>query len=214
MLQPAWGGMEFAAMKFSYLIGGALALALVMSASAQDTQRKLLRGVVATLDGQNLTVKDKDGQVTGVSLSPDWNVRVMVPIGVEAIHTGSFIGTAHVPQADGTGRSMEVHVFPPGVKSGEGEHDWDSQAGAKMTNGTVSGQVTADANGRELTLSFPGGSRKIVIPPNVPIVQLTPGQRAQIKPGIPVFVVAQSDGKGGWKANGIAIGQDGAAPPM
>jgi hypothetical protein len=201
-------------MKFSYLIGGALILALAVPAAAQDVSRKLVRGVVSTVDGQNLAVTGKDGQVVTISLAPDWNVRVMVPIGVDAIHTGSFIGTAQMPQADGVGRSLEVHVFPPGVKSGEGERDWDSQSGAKMTNGTVEGEVTADAKGRELTLTYPGGSRKINIPPDVPIVQFTPGQRAQIKPGVPVFVVAMSDGKGGWKTGGVAIGQNGAAPPM
>ncbi|MDQ0394326.1 hypothetical protein [Labrys monachus] len=199
-------------MRFSTLTGAALMLALAFPAGAQET-RKGIRGVVATLDGQTLGVRGKDGTVTAVTLAPDWTVRVLVPIGVEAIHPGSFIGTAQMPQADGSGRSLEVHVFPPGVKSGEGERDWDSEPGSRMTNGTVEGEVTSDAKGRELTLAFPSGSRRITIPPDVPIVEFGPGQRAQIKPGVAVFVVAQSAG-GGWKASSVSIGQDGAAPPM
>jgi hypothetical protein len=200
-------------MKYSTLIGGMLVLALAHPAAAQQT-RKGIRGVVSAIDAQTLSVKGNDGQVTAVALTPDWKVRVLIPIGVEAIHTGSFIGTAQMPQADGTGRSLEVHVFPPGVKSGEGERDWDSKPGSRMTNGTVDGQVTSDANGRELTVTFPNGSRKITIPPNTPIVQFGPGQRDEIKPGVAVFVVAEPAGNGGWKTNGVAIGQNGAAPPM
>ena len=201
-------------MNRSYWLAGGIALALIVPAAAQDAPRKIFRGEVASLDGQTLGLKTKDGQTVSVTLTPDWRVRVVVPIGVEAIHTGSFIGTAQMPQADGVGRSLEVHVFPPGVKSGEGERDWDSKPGARMTNGTVTGEVTADAKGRELTLTFPGGSRKIVIPPDVPVVQFNAAQHADIKPGVQVFIVAMGDAGSGWKTNNVAIGQNGAAPPM
>ena len=197
----------------SYWLGGVLALALVVPASAQEAPRKIFRGAVEAVDANAIDLKTKDGQSVKVSLTPDWKVRVVVPIGVETIHAGSFIGTAQVPQADGVGRSLEVHVFPPGVKSGEGERDWDSQPGAKMTNGTVGGEVTADAKGRELTLTYPGGSRKIVIPPDVPVVQFNAAERTDVKPGVQVFIVAQGNGSN-WKTNSIAIGQNGAAPPM
>jgi hypothetical protein len=200
-------------MTTSYWLGGALALALIMPAAAQDAPRKILRGEVASLDGQALGVKTKDGQTVMVALTPDWRVRVVVPIAIDAIHKGSFIGTAQVPQADGVGRSLEVHVFPPGVKSGEGERDWDGQAGSRMTNGTVSTEITTDAKGRELTLTFPGGSRKILIPTDAPVVQFNAAQRADVKTGMPVFIVAQADGSG-WKTNSVAIGQNGTAPPM
>jgi hypothetical protein len=200
-------------MRISSWLGGALALAIVMPAAAQDTPRKLFRGEVTALEGQALDVKTKDGQAVKIALTPDWRVRVVVPIGIDAIHTGSFIGTAQVPDANGVGRSLEVHVFPPGVKSGEGERDWDGQAGARMTNGTVSSTITSDANGHALTLTFPGGTRKILIPPDAPVVQFNPAQHADIKPGVKVFIVAMPDGTG-WKTNNVAIGQNGAAPPM
>lgn len=200
-------------MTSSCWLGGALALVLILPVNAQDAPRKIFRGTVQTLDAKTLDLKTGDGQAVAITLTPDWRVRVVVPIGVEAIHPGSFIGTAQMPQADGSGRSLEVHVFPPGVKSGEGERDWDSKPGARMTNGTVGGEVVASPNGRELTLTFPGGSRKIVIPPDVPVVQFNPAVRADIKPGVQVFVVAQKNGDG-WKTNSVAIGQNGTAPPM
>ncbi|WP_448953278.1 hypothetical protein [Labrys neptuniae] len=197
----------------SYRLAGLLALALIWPAQAQEAPRKIFRGTVETIDTGTLGLKTKDGNTVAIHLTPDWKARLVVPVGVESIHPGSFIGTAQMPQADGSGRSLEVHVFPPGVKSGEGERDWDSSPGARMTNGTVGGEVLATNSGREVTLTFPGGSRKIVIPPEVPVVQFNDAERTTIKPGVAVFVVAQPDGNA-WRANSVATGQNGAAPPM
>lgn len=196
-----------------YRLAGLLALAFIFPAQAQEAPRKIFRGTIESLDGKGLNLKTTDGQSVSIHLTPDWKARLVAPISVEAIHAGSFIGTAQIPQADGSGKSLEVHVFPPGVKSGEGERDWDSKPGARMTNGTVGGEVVSTAAGREVTLTFPGGSRKIVIPPEVPVVQFDAAERTIIKPGIAVFVVAQPDGKD-WRTNSVATGQNGAAPPM
>jgi hypothetical protein len=55
--------------------------------------------------------------------------------------------------------------------AGEGHHPWDLEPGSMMTNGTVNGTVEA-TSGREPSLSFKGGSNKIVVPPSAPIVTL------------------------------------------
>lgn len=83
---------------------------------------------------------------------------------------GSFIGTA-MPKKDGTGKSLEVHVFPPGVKMGKGHYGWDLKKGSMMTNGTV-GQVVAKKGSRHWEVSYSYGKRKITVPANVPIVQI------------------------------------------
>ena len=140
-------------------------------------------------------------------------MTVLKPVDVSAIQPGSFIGTAEMPQKDGSGRSLEVHVFPPGVKAGEGHYGWDSKKGSMMTNGTV-GKVTAGAKGRELQVTYPNGERKIVVPKGVPIVLFTNGDRALVKPGIPAFLIAPKSPSGGYMANGIVIGENGAKPPM
>ena len=66
------------------------------------------------------------------------------------------------PAADGSGRSLEVHVFPPGVKIGEGHYAWNLRKGSMMTNGTV-GKVTVGPKGRELQISYPTGQRRVVV---------------------------------------------------
>jgi hypothetical protein len=118
-----------------------------------------------------------------------------------------------MPQKDNTGRSLEVHVFPPGQKPGEGHYPWSLKKGSMMTNGTV-GKVTAGAKGRELQVSYPNGERKIVVPPGIPIVQVTSGDHSQVKPGIPVFLLAGRTPDGKRVSGFVSIGENGAKPPM
>ena len=190
-------------------IGAAL---LTSTAQAQGGPHPV-RGVVTAVSDNALTLTGADGAPVTVALAPTWIVSVMKPIAADAIVPGSFIGSAEMPQADGNGRSLEVHIFPPGVKMGEGHYAWDSQPGAMMTNGTV-GTVTASSNGRELDVSYPSGTRHLVVPAGVPIVQITPGDRTMIKPGVHVFMVAAPTAAGGLQAGAVATGEDGAAPPM
>jgi hypothetical protein len=172
----------------------------------------LVRGQVMAMTATALTVKSRTGETLTLNLTPTWTVSVMKPVAVDAIQPGSFIGTAEMPQADGTGLSLEVHVFPPGVKAGEGHYAWDLTPGSMMTNGTV-GKVAPGAHGRDLDVSYPSGTRHIVVPMNVPIVQITPGAQALIKPGVFIFAIA-GQGPNGLIANAVATGEGGLAPPM
>jgi hypothetical protein len=172
------------------------------------------RGTVQSLQNDALTLKTDDGKIETIALAPNWTVSVLKPVEVGAIQPGSFIGTAEMPQKGNTGRSLEVHVFPPGVKAGEGHYPWDLKKGSMMTNGTV-GKVTAGAQGgRELLVSYPSGERKIVVPAGIPIVQITDGDRSQVKPGIPVFLLVGKTPDGALAAGFISIGENGSKPPM
>ena len=196
---------------FAWLAIGAALLAST-AALAQGGPHPV-RGVVTAVGDNTLTLTGADGAPVTVALAPTWIVSVMKPIAADAIVPGSFIGSAEMPQADGAGRSLEVHIFPPGVKMGEGHYAWDSQPGAMMTNGTV-GTVTASSNGRELDVSYPSGTRHLVVPAGVPIVQITPGDRSMLKPGVKVFLIAVKTASGELVTNGAAVGVHGKAPPM
>ena len=172
-----------------------------------------IRGVVTKVDPAHLTVKVKGGKPVTVDLTPDWSVQVTKPVAITEIKEGSFIGTSEIPQEDGSGKSLEVHVFPPGVKIGEGHYAWNLRKGSMMTNGTV-GKVTTGANGRELQVSYSTGTRKIVVPPKVPVVQITGGDRTMVKPGARVFFMAFPQPAGGLITGAVAVGDKGAAPPM
>jgi len=195
-----------------------IAAAVTLSAGAAWAQAPaapmVVRGVVTAMDAGSVTVKPAKGAPTKVGLAPSWNVAVMKPVAPEAIQAGSFIGTAEMPQKDGTGKSLEVHVFPPGVKMGEGHYGWDLKKGSMMTNGTVGTVVAGKKGSRQLEVNYSYGKRTITVPANVPIVQITGGKREMVKVGTPVFMVVQKAANGQLMAGSVSVGENGAAPPM
>lgn len=189
------------------------AVVVVLPAAAQPAAPMIVRGAVTAVSATQLTIKPKRGPPVVIGLTPDWTVSVTRPLDVAQIKPGSFIGTAEMPKAEGVGRSLEVHVFPPGVKIGEGHYAWDLKKGSKMTNGTV-GKVTTVGKSRELQVSYQTGVRRIVVPPKTPIVEITPGARDAVKAGSRVFIIAGPKPGGGLITNAVSVGVGGAAPPM
>ena len=197
---------------------GALA-ALTFSATLAVAQPAIppaptvVRGNVTAMTDTSLTVKtDKGPQVVG--LTPAWSVAVMKPVAIDAIQPGSFIGTAEMPKKDGSaGTSLEVHVFPPGVKMGEGHYGWDLKRGSMMTNGTVGTVVAGKRGSRELDVTYPTGKRHLIVPASVPVVQIGLGKRDMVKVGTPVFMVVQKTATG-MIAGSVSVGENGAKPPM
>jgi hypothetical protein len=76
-----------------------------------------------------------------------------------------------------------------------GHRPFDGRDDQTMTNATVGAMVQA-ASGRELTLTYEGGSQKIVVPESASISTLVPGTRAHLVPGAPVNLTA-GPGDGG-----------------
>ena len=120
----------------------------------------VVRGTVTAMTETSLTVKTDKGPQT-VALAPSWSVAMTKAVAIDAIQPGSFIGTSEMPKADGQGESLEVHVFPPGVKMGEGHYGWDLKPGSMMTNGTVGKVVDGKKGSRELDVSYSYGQRHI-----------------------------------------------------
>jgi len=201
-------------MKTMMALTAALSLAAGAAFAQASAAPSVVRGVVTAMDAGSITVKGDKGKPQKVGLTPAWTVAVLKPVTPDAIKPGSFIGTAEMPQKDGSGKSLEVHVFPPGVKMGEGHYGWDLRKGSMMTNGTVGTVVAGKKGSRQLEVSYSYGKRMITVPANVPIVQITGGTRAQVKPGVPVFMVVQKAANGQLMAGSISIGENGAKPPM
>ena len=175
------------------------------SAPAPAARPTLIRGKVTSLDGNVLTIATREGGVAVVKLTPDWSVTEVKPVSPDAIQKGSFIGTTEVDKPDGTGMSLEVHVFPPGVKMGEGHYPWDLKPGSNMTNGTID-NVVAGVSGRTVDVSYPGGVRHVEIPANIPIVQFGLGDKALLKPGAGVFIGAMKTADGTFISNRVTTG--------
>jgi hypothetical protein len=193
-----------------------MAAVAVLAAGAAQAQMapKMVRGTVSAMDASSVTVTSDKGVAQQVALTPTWTVALMKTVTPEAIQPGSFIGTAELPQADGTGRSLEVHVFPPGVKVGEGHYDWDVAPGSMMTNGSVGTVVAGKDGARTIEVAYGTSKRTLTVPANVPIVVIAAGSRDLVKVGAPVFMVARTTPEGGLVTGSISVGENGAKPAM
>ena len=205
----------------------ALSLALLVStpwalaqtpAPANPTVR--VRATIEKIDADSITVKDRRGEVITLVRPADMAVSEVFPIALTDIKTGSYIGTAAMPQPDGSQLALEVLVFPEAARgTGEGHFPWDLQPQSTMTNATVADLAAAPASvpgGQLLRLKYKDGEKTVIVPPNAPVVSFKPGkddEKALLVPGAKVMITAQEkDGKP--TAVRVIVGRNGFAPPM
>jgi hypothetical protein len=194
---------------------GATAFALVLAASAwaQDTVR--VRGAIERVDGNTIVVKSRDGAELKVVLANNALVVAIVKASMADIKQGSFVGVTGMPQADGSQRAIEVHIFPEAMRgTGEGHYPWDLRPGSTMTNANVEQTVTG-VDGQTLSVKYKDGEKKLIVPPDATIVTYMPGDKSELKPGTKIFIAAakkQPDGT--LEAPRVNYGRDGLTPPM
>ena len=193
---------------------GALALALPAAAWAEGApQRVNVRGTVESLDGSALHLKSREGAPVTVALADNAGVRVAAKTDVASIKPNDYIAVAGVPQSDGTIRAQTVQIFPEALRGiAEGHFPWDLTPDSTMTNATVAA-IVAKANDRVITLTYKGGEKTVVVPPEAPVVALKPGSKDMLKAGAHVFIVAVKGPDGALKANGVTVGENGGVPP-
>lgn len=179
--------------------------------NAPPVQRVNIRGAVNNLTGDVLTVDTANGPVK-VTLTPDGAVQTVLKASLSDIKPGTFIGTAAMPQPDGTLRALEVQIFgafhPP-----EASRPFDLQPGSTMTNATVTDTGTATVQGQTLTLTLKDGVKKVVVPPNAPIVTFEKADRSALTPGTRVVIVNATPTAGGYTATNVTAGKNGVNPP-
>jgi hypothetical protein len=194
------------------VLGVALLIALAQAASAQVPIR--VRGAIAKISGQTLTVVSRDNSTVHVRLAGNYTVTGVVKAALGDIKEGAFVGTAALPRADGTFVAQEVLIFPESARgAGEGHYPWDLSPGSTMTNATVDVLVER-VEGPLLTLRHKGGIVRVVVPKDVPIVTFGPADKTMLQPGAHVFIPAQQQADGTVTATRVLVGRDGLVPPM
>jgi hypothetical protein len=193
---------------------GVLALFAVTSvANAQGPVR--FRGTIERIEGPLYVIKLRDGTEAKVSLTESALVVAIVKASLSDIKQGSFVGTTGIPQADGSQKAIEVHIFPEPMRgTGEGHYPWDLRPQSTMTNANVE-QTVAGVDGQLLILKYKDGEKKILVTPDTMIVTYVKGDKSEITPGTKVFIAAASkQADGTFQTARINYGKNGLGPPM
>lgn len=188
-------------------------VAASVSTFAQTPPRVGVRGAITAVTPASITVHTNRGEDMNIMLTDKTQVRGVTLAKIADIKPGSYIGTAATPQADGSLKALEVTVFPPAMNgAGEGHYAWDLSPNSTMTNGTVGGLVKAD--GHTLTVKYKGGEKKVVVPDDVPVVNLEDGDRSLLTVGTKVVLFATKGDDGKLTAGFVSAGKNGVTPPM
>jgi hypothetical protein len=191
-------------------------MALAGSALAQtpDAKPARIRGNIVSLDGDVLKVHRRSGDTVLIDLAANVPVSSVKAMQLSDIKPGSFVGTAATTGTDGKLTATEVVVFPEAARgTGEGHYAWDLGPNSTMTNANVD-TVVQGTDGRNLKLSYKGGSNEVTVPPNVPIVTFMPAARSDLAQGKQVFVVAKPASQGAYVAQRVVVEKNGVVPPM
>jgi hypothetical protein len=185
----------------------------ISSAWAQEPMR--VRGTVEGMDGPIYLVKTRSGDTVKVALADTPLFVAMAKASMADIKPGMFVGTTAMPQADGSLRAVEVHIFPEAMRgTGEGHRPWDLEPQSTMTNANVEAAV-AGVSSQTLTMKYKGGEKTVVVTPETVVVTYAPGDKAEVKPGTKIFVAAaEKKPDGTLQTARITYGKDGLAPPM
>jgi hypothetical protein len=195
------------------LLALAIAASTALAATTAVAAPKRVRGTVAAVSGNALTVRTALGQNVPVLLTGKTRHPKVAPSSLDHLDPGAYIGTATKSIGDQL-IAVEVTIFPPSLKgTGEGHYAWDripdttfsgvGTAPSAMTNGMVStvsaaatvnssmtnGTVSSTAGSRgakQIVVTYKGG-KQVVLVPTTPIVTYQLGERAELKPGAAVL---------------------------
>jgi hypothetical protein len=196
-------------------IAAVLIAAVSAAALAQAPAPTRIRGTLEQVDGNQLTVKARSGEVMKVKVPDNVVVVGIAKASIADITNGKFIGTTTVGERDGALVALEVHIFPEAMRgTGEGHRDWDLRPESKMTNANVA-DIKGMGDGKVLTIQYKGGEQKVLVTPRTAVVSFEPATRADLKPGAPVFInAAAKQPDGSYAAPRVNVGLRGQIPPM
>src|SRR6202142_608839 len=188
---------------------------LLSAAWAQQPPPVRIRGTIESVDGPMLMIKSREGDSMKVRMTDNVAVFGVAKTELSEIKPGSYIGVSAMPEPDGTQKALAVHIFPEAQRgAAEGFRPWDLRAGSTMTNATVA-QTVEGTDGQNILVRYKDGEKKVVVPPETPIVPFVSGDKSELKAGAKIIIfgaVKKEDGT--LEANRVGVGRDGIAPPM
>ena len=194
-----------------------LALVTVLGSAtwAQQPPTVRIRGTIESVDGSMLSIKSREGTDMKVRVTDNVVVVGIAKSSLADIKPNSYIGVSAMPEPDGTQKALAIHIFPEAQRgTGEGFRAWDLRPNSTMTNATVA-ETVAGTDGQNIMVKYKDGEKKVVVPPETPIVAFVTGDKAELKAGAKIIIFgATKKDDGSLEAGRVGVGLDGITPPM
>lgn len=181
------------------------------AAQADDITR--YRGTIEKVDGTAVTIKPRVGEALTVSMAPDVKVLAASTGRITDIKPDSYIGTAAIPQPDGSQKALQVTVFASSLRgTADGHYPWDLGSNSTMTNGAI-GSLSG-TEGRTMLVKYQGGEKKVNVPEDVPVTLVDPGDKSIVVDGAKVVAFTKKGTDGRPTAVILIVGRNGTVPSM
>jgi hypothetical protein len=176
----------------SQVVVAMLAATFALASVSAQAQNVRVRGAIEKLDGNNLTVKSRDGAELKLVLKDNARVAGVVKASLADVKPDSNVAITSKPRPDGTLEAVELRIAPAGQPFNSFHSDWDLMPNSFMTNGALQTSV-AGVDGQVLTVKYkvqgkPDEEKKIVVTPKTIIATTVAGTKDDLKPGLKVFV--------------------------
>jgi hypothetical protein len=195
----------------------AIVSAVVTQAIAQQPPAPTvrIRGTIEAVDGNLLSIKTREGTDVKVKMTDNVAVFAVIKTDLSEIKQGSYIGVTAMPQPDGVQKAVAVHIFPENQRgAAEGFRPWDARPGSSMTNATVA-ETVKGTDGQDILVKYKDGEKKVLVPPDTPIVTFVASDKSEIKPGAKTIIFSANKKEDGTlEAARVNVGRDGLTPPM
>ena len=199
---------------------GLAAQAMAQAPAAPQGPRAAIAGQVTAWDGKTLTMKTKvGGETVKIAIMDNANVSVLTKATLADIKPNDYIASAGKKNADGTLSAYDIRILP---ESFRGRIDTFSPYPAggtstemsnTMTNATIDAIVAQSADGKTLKVKYKDGEQTIVVTPQTAVMRQDSGKMDDVKVGANVSVASVKT-DAGFVGTRVAVGKDGAVPPI
>ena len=187
----------------------------ISSASAQQSPTVRIRGTIESVDGNTLGIKTREG--TDVKVKHDRQRR--------GLRRGEDLTVGD------QGRLLyRRHRHAPARRHAEGDRGAHlpgepARRGRRFSPLGCARQLDHDqrdrgadgegTDGQNITVKYKDGEKKVVVPPDTPIVTFVASDKSEIKPGAKLIIFGAAKKEDGTlEANRVNVGRDGITPPM
>ncbi len=175
-----------------FFVAAMLAATFALGSVSAQAQNVRVRGTIEKLDGNTLTVKSRDGAELKLTLKDNVRVAGVVKAALTDVKADANVAITSKPRPDGTLEAVELRIAPAGQPFNSFHSEWDLMPNSFMTNGSLQTSV-AGVDGQTLTVKYkvkdrPDEEKKIVVTPKTIIATTVAGTKADLKPGLKVFV--------------------------
>src|SRR6266702_1349760 len=176
---------------------------------AQQAPPVRIRGTIEAVDGPMLSIKSREGTDMKVRVTDNVAVFGVAKTELSEIKAGSYIGVTAMPEPDGTQKALAVHIFPENQRgAAEGFRPWDLRANSTMTNATVA-ETVKGTDGQNILVKYKDGQKKVVVPPETPVVTYVPADKSDLKAGAKIIASMKKLPDGSFETDRISVGLDG-----